>query len=114
MTLLESRMKGFHLMDKTTQSDGMGGTSTVYVEGAAFDAAYVLIKNTEIEVAYSNGEKRVFALFFRPTVALDFNDRVRCDATGKVYRITATPLEAQTAPFSALNLLRTTMEEVLT
>lgn len=112
MTLLESRMMGFHILDKTTKPDGMGGTSVVYVDGAPFDAAYTVISTQELEVAYASGQKRVCAVFFKPTVSLVREDRVRCDDTGQMYRITATPEPAQAAPFSALGLVRTTMEEV--
>lgn len=112
MTLLESRMRGFHILDKTTQSDGLGGVSVVYVEGAPFTAAYTVIRTQELEVAYASGQKRVYAAFFRPTVNLAREDRVRCDDTGQMYRITAAPQPAQAAPFSAMGLVRTTMEEV--
>lgn len=112
MTLLESRMRPFCILDKTTAPDGMGGTTVIYRDGAPFEAATTMLQSQELEVAYQSGQKRIYAIFFKPTVGLEHNMRVKRVENGRVYRITATPEPCQTAPFSALQLLRTTMEEV--
>lgn len=112
MTLLESRMRDFCILDKTSTPDGYGGVSVVYKDGAPFKAAAIVLQSNELEIAYQSGTKRIYAVFFKPTVGLEYNMRVKRMEDGKVFRITATPETAQTAPFSALNLLRTTMEVV--
>ena len=42
MSLLTEAMEPCCYIDKTTQNDGYGGVETVWVDGAVFDAAFVL------------------------------------------------------------------------
>lgn len=112
MSLIESRMREWCILDKTSTPDGMGGTTVVYKDGAAFQAAAVVLQSNELEIAYQGGTKRIYAIFFKPTVGLEYNTRIKRVEDGQVFRVTATPEAAQTAPFSALGLARTTMEVV--
>lgn len=112
MALLDERMQAFCILDRITTPDGYGGTNAVWVDGAPFRAAAVQLSSNEMELAYQNGQKRIYAIYFKPIVGLEQNMRVKRLQDGTVYRITATPDPQQTSAGSAIGLIRTTMEVV--
>lgn len=112
MTLLEERMEDFCILDKTTTEDGYGGVNVTYQEGAHFRAAATQLQSMELELSYQTGQKRIYAIYCKPTVGLEQNMRVKRMKDGLVFRVSADPDPNQTATFSQIQLSRTTMEVI--
>lgn len=112
MSLLDERMETFCRLDKTSVPDGYGGTITVYTEGAEFPAVATKLQSAEMEIAYQRGEKELYAIYCKPSVGLEQNDRLKRMKDGKVFRVTAAPDPFQTIAASAIGLSRTTMEVI--
>ena len=110
--LIETKMQDYCILDKTTHADGYGGTVVEYVDGAPFRAVAVQLQSTEMEIAYQTGQKRLYAIFFKPIVGLEQNMMVKRLEDGLIFRITATPDPNQKPVFSSLDVIRTTMEVV--
>lgn len=114
MSLLDERMEDFVVLDKTTAADGYGGTTVVYQEGAPFQAVATQLQSQQLEVAYQDGQKRIYAIFCKPIVALEKGMRVKRLKDGLVFTVSATPDPNQTSSFSGISLARTTMEVITT
>lgn len=114
MTLLEERMEDFCILDKTTTEDGFGGVAIVYKEGARFPAVATQLQSEEMEVAYQEGQKRIYAIFCKPIANLEKDMRIKRMKDGLVFRVNADPDPNQTVSFSDIPLHRTTMEVITT
>lgn len=114
MGLLDVRAEGFHIMDKVTRPDGYGGTVATYQEGAPFRAIATQLQSQQLEVAYQDGQRRLYAIFYPPIVGLSKGTRVKRQADGLTFDVVADPDPQQTAPWSRIGLQRTTMEVVTT
>lgn len=112
MSLIEERMQDFCILDKITVEDGYGGVTVIYQDGAHFSAAATQLQSKEMELAYQQGQKRIYAIFFKPIVGLEKDMRVKRMKDGLVFRVNADPDPNQTASFSAIPLHRTTMEVI--
>lgn len=112
MSLLDERMETFCRLDKTSVPDGYGGTMTVYTDGAEFPAVATKLQSAGMDIAYQSGEKELYAVYCKPSVGLERNDRIKRVLDGKTFRVTASPDPNQTSAASAIGLSRTTMEVI--
>lgn len=114
MSLLDERMEDFCILDKTTSPDGYGGTIVVYKEGAPFKGVATQLQSQQMEIAYQEGQKRVYAIYFKPIVGLEKGMRVKRIKDGLTFTVSSSPDPNQTSSFSGIPLLRTTMEVITT
>lgn len=77
------------LVDKRTESDGMGGVIVSWSDGAPIKAGFVRNSSTEARIAYQNGIRELFSIIFSDLLELAPNDRVKRLSDGKVFRITS-------------------------
>lgn len=77
------------LVDKRTESDGMGGVIVSWSDGAPIKAGFVRDSTTEAKIAYQNGIREIFTIVFSDMLELLPNDRVKRIKDGKVFRITS-------------------------
>ena len=52
------------MMDKRTESDGMGGIVVTWTDGAPFRAGFIRNSSTEARIAYQNGIRELFHRLF--------------------------------------------------
>ena len=64
------------LVDKRTESDGMGGVIVSWSDGAPIKAGFVRDSTTEAKIAYQNGIREIFTIVFSDLLELSPNDRV--------------------------------------
>lgn len=75
------------MVDKRTESDGMGGIITTWVEGAPFKAGFIRNSSTEAQIAYQAGTREMFTIVFSDILELLPNERIKRIKDGKVFRI---------------------------
>lgn len=77
------------IVDKRTESDGMGGVTVSWSDGAPIKAGFVRNSSTEARIAYQNGTRELFSIIFSDLLELAPNDRVKRLSDGKIFRITS-------------------------
>lgn len=77
------------IVDKRTESDGMGGVITTWVDGAPIKAGFVRNSTTEAQIAYQSGTRDMFTIVFSDLLELSPNDRVKRLKDGKMFRVTS-------------------------
>lgn len=112
MALLESKMKPFVILDTVTKPDGFGGYNEALTEGARFDAAITMKNNTEAQIAYQTGTKRIYAVITKQTVRLKQNMRIRRVQDGLTLRITSNAADLETPSVSDLKLYQVNAEAI--
>lgn len=82
-------LEDFVFLDRTHAPDGYGGTVTAWVEGAAFRAALVLDKSSEVVAAQAAGAQAVYRVSVDPAVTISYHDVFRRVSDGAVFRATS-------------------------
>lgn len=112
MSLLTKQMEAFTMKDKTTAPDGYGGTKTVWVDGAGFQAAVVLNDSIEARRAEKEGVRNVYDIITRKNVVLMYGDVCRRDSDEKLFRITGDGTDLKTPVGAGLNMRKVSAEEL--
>ena len=89
MNLLDTMKESCVMMDKTSVSDGMGGFSTAWVEGASFYAVIRKDAAPEEVVAQQQGAAETFTVIVDKSVPLDYHDVFKRVSDGAVFRLTS-------------------------
>lgn len=111
MSLLDEAMEQFTIVDKQTVSDGYGGVTTQWVDGAKINGAVTYDSSAEMKVAQAMGSTSAYTLTVRKNVDLDYHTVVRRDNDGKIFRILANSDEKRTPDSAKLNMLQYPAEE---
>lgn len=88
MSLLDSMMERCTMMDKVSQSDGMGGFYYIWNEGAEFSATIVKNGDAETRVAEVNGAAESFTVIVNRGVTLEYHDVFKRVRDGSIFRVT--------------------------
>ena len=97
MNLLESMMSDCVMMDKRTVSDGIGGFTSVWTNGAVFKAFVRKESAPEIKVAEQDGVREMFTVVVPMTVSLEYHDVFKRLADDAVFRLTSNTKDDQTS-----------------
>ena len=89
MMLYDVMMEDFIIMDKVRESDGEGGFSTTWKEGATIKAVAVQNTTMEAKIAEKQGVTSTWKITTKKNVQLDYHDVIKCKRTGTIYRITS-------------------------
>lgn len=111
MSLLDSAMEPFVMLDKTTSSDGYGGYTSTWTEGAAFDAAATFDSSMAARVAAVQGVKNLYTITTRKSMTLEFHDVIRRVSDGKVFRVTSDGADSKTPVSASLDMRQVSAEE---
>ena len=110
MSLLDSAMETFVMMDRTTVPDGYGGFVSTWAEGAEFQAAATYDTSIQARVAAVQGVTSTYTITTAKTIELDYHDVVKRVSDGKIFRITSDSRDKQTPPTASLNMRQVTAE----
>jgi Phage head-tail joining protein. len=88
MSLFETFKVPCTLMEKVRVSDGEGGWTKTWTEGASFKAAIVLDSTINARIAEHDGMTGVFTVTTDPNVTLEFHDAFKRKSDGKTFRVT--------------------------
>lgn len=111
MSLLESAMETFYMMDKTTVPDGYGGFSSVYTQGADFQAAATYDTSMQARVAGVQGVTALYTITTTKAINLQYHDVIERESDGKIFRITSDGDDKKTPKTASLNMRQVTAEE---
>lgn len=109
MSLIDEYSDDYTILDKTTQSDGYGGYTTVWKDGATIKGAMALASDTEIKRADAMGEKITHTLLIDKNISLDYHAVLR-RSDGQLFRVT-TSGDEYTPNSSRLNKRKVSCEE---
>lgn len=104
MRLYESMMEACTMLDKTSVSDGMGGYSVKWVDGAKFTAAIVKDNTTEGRIAAKQGVTELYTVTIKKGMPLDYHDVFRRDSDGAVFRVTSNIKDSETPAVSSFQI----------
>lgn len=110
--MLEYWTEPFVMLDLVTRPDGYGGVVREWVDGAEIRCAYSIDQTTEAKIAYQNGTKKMATIIVPELLELQPDDRIKCMATGEVFRITSNARDVKTPPFSSLHARAVSAEVV--
>lgn len=89
MTLVDEMMEPCVMLDRQTASNGMGGYTQTYTDGAMFEAAILKDSTTNARIAEKNGFTESYTVYvYKGSIALDFHDVFRRERDGLVFRVT--------------------------
>lgn len=100
MSLLDDFARKCVLMDKSRVSDGEGGYTTSWTEGAEFTNYQALDTSMEARRAEKEGVTSLYSALVDKAVPIEYNDYFKDMETGKTYRVTSEPTDKE-APKSA-------------
>jgi len=110
MTLLDSMRDTCVMLDKTTVSDGLGGFTTKWVEGATFEAVIRKDASPQEIVAQQQGVNETFTVIVDKSVTLDYHDVFKRLSDSAVFRLTSTTKDAQAPAVSTVPIAKATAE----
>ena len=111
MSLLSEAMEECVIVDKRTLPDGMGGTTTAWVDGATIDAAIVLDSSMQARIAEKEGVTAVYTITTKKNVNLQFHDVIRRESDKKVFRVTSDGDDKHTPASARLDMRQVSAEE---
>ena len=103
MSLMDEYSVKCVLLVKTITADPVGGYTTQWVDGTAFDAAWEYQSAPEITVAEQEGVARTYRIYVDRTLELDYHDAFRRKDNDQIYRVTNPGTDRRTPSFSTLN-----------
>ena len=111
MSLLSEAMENCVMLDKTTTPDGYGGTIDVYVPGAEFQAAIVLVSSMQARIAEQQGVTALYTITTRKSINLQYHDVLKRKSDGKIFRVTSDGDDKHTPNSANLNMRQVSAEE---
>lgn len=111
MSLLDEQMENCIMIDKISTPDGYGGSNTVWVDGAPFNAAFSFDNSLQARVAESQGVSNVYTIVTRKNVNLQYHDVLKRLSDGKIFRVTSDGDDKKTPASATLNMRVVTAEE---
>lgn len=111
MSLLSEAMENCIMMDKTTASDGRGGFTTAWADGAEFTAAITFDSSMQARAAGVAGVTSLYTVTTAKNVNLQYHDVFRRVSDGKIFRVTSDGDDKKTPVSASLNMRQVTAEE---
>ena len=111
MSLLSEAMVDCVLLDKTTVSDGYGGVTTTWVEGAEIKAATVLDTSLNALQAMQQGVTGVYTITTSKGVVLRFHDVLKRKSDGLIRRVLTNWDDNKTPASAGLDMRQVRAEE---
>lgn len=110
MSLLDEQFEKFTIMDRTTISDGMGGTMQTYKAGIDIYGAMPLDMSSLTRIADSLTGKARYTLTVKKNVSLDIHTVLLRAKDGKYYRTVSGTDDKETPASAGLNMRQYSIE----
>ena len=111
MSLLEDAYEDFTVINKIVESDGYGGTTTVWKDGAPIKGAIVYDSSTQMKVAQAAGVTAAYTFTVRKDIELDYHTVLRREKDKKIFRLTTNSDDKKTPKTAGLNMRQYSAEE---
>lgn len=99
------------MMDKVRVSDGEGGFTSQWTDGAQFDAAIVRNSTLEARIAEKDGLTNVYTVTTSPNAHLEFHDVFKRLSDGQVFRVTSNGDDMRTPSVASFEFEQVSAEE---
>lgn len=99
------------ILDKRIVSDGLGGYTTNYVEGAEFDAAITLDSSIQAKIAEQQGVTGLYTITTSKALNLQYHDIFKRKSDNKIFRVTSDGDDKHTPETSTLDMRQVSAEE---
>jgi hypothetical protein len=93
----------FYRMTPTETSDGQGGRTRTFVQGAAVSVALYCDQSLEAQKAMAQGVKSVYTLNFDKSLTLAYDEYLKRAKDNTYFRITSRPADNESPSVTALN-----------
>lgn len=104
MSLLESMMDKCVILNRAKVSDGVLGFTSVWTNGAAFNAFIRKDTTTEAQIAEKQGVTEVYTVVTARGFGLDYHDVFRRVKDGAVFRVTGNQHDSETPDASSVQI----------
>ncbi len=111
MSLLSEAMTPCVFINRSRVSDGEGGTTTTWTEGAEFEAAIVLDNSMEARVAQAQGVTAVYTVTTDRSLVLEYHEVFKRLSDNKMFRVTSDGDDKATPASARLNMRQVSAEE---
>lgn len=111
MSLLTNAMETCTFLNKQVTSDGYGGYTTTWADGASFKAAIVFDTSIEARTAEAQGVTSRYTVTTRRSLTLEYHDVFRRERDSKIFRVTSDGDDKYTPASTALDMRQVTAEE---
>ena len=99
------------LLERRSVSDGEGGFTTSWVDGAEFQAAIVRDTTATVRIAEQEGFTNAYTVTVGRNVPLEFHDVFRRASDGQVFRVTSNADDMQTPSVASFQFQQVSAEE---
>lgn len=99
------------MLERHTESDGEGGFTTTWKDGASFMAAIVRNSTAQVRIAEQQGFTNVYTVTTSPNAPLSFHDVFRRESDGQVFRVTSNGDDMQTPKVASFQFMQVNAEE---
>ena len=111
MSLLDQSMSEMVFLEKTRETDGVGGFIIAFNEGETFRAAITFDPSIQARTAAQQGVKSLYTVTTRKGVVLEYHDVFKRLSDGKIFRVTSDGDDKYTPASASLNMRQVTAEE---
>lgn len=111
MSLIESMMEDCCLVEKKRISDGAGGFTTTYTDGAHFEAAITMNASMESQIAQKQGVSSVYTITTKKATVLDYHDIVKRTSDLRYFRVTSDGVDKSSPLTSSLEIRQVSAEK---
>lgn len=111
MSLIDAFKGPCVVMDKVKVSDGEGGFTAAWQEGAEFEAAIVKDTSLEARIAERDGLANAYTVTASANAALEFHDVFKRKSDGQVFRVTSNGDDKRTPPVASFQFEQVSAEE---
>lgn len=99
------------MQERRTASDGEGGFTTSWEDGAPFMAAIVRNTTAEVRIAEQQGFTNAYTVTVSKNVPLEFHDVFKRVSDGQVFRVTSNADDVQTPDVASFSFWQVNAEE---
>lgn len=111
MSLLDEATENCVMLDKRTVSDGYGGYTATYIEGASFSAAITFDTSIEARAAEKQGVTSRYIVTTSKVITLEYHDVFKRVRDNKIFRVTSDGDDKYTPASATLDMRQVTAEE---
>jgi len=111
MSLIDSFMENCIIMNKTKVSDGEGGYTTTWTEGAAIKAAITLDTTMQARIGEQQGVTSVYTITTLKTITLEYHDVIKRVSDGKIFRVTSDAGDKVSPSVASFDVAQVTAEK---
>lgn len=110
MSLIDVMKEDCVMLDKRTVSDGLGGFTLEWTNGASFQAAIIKNSTMEARIAEKQGVTELYTVTVDKGLALQYHDVFRRLSDSATFRVTSNIADSETPSVATFQIGQVTAE----